>query len=139
MVGLPGGSAIANIPAGILGPASFVASLVGTVGIAMNLALSSMVAFFLSRRLLRKDWIVASVVGLVWGVLGFVATDSWVALVIYPVTALLFLFLSVRYGLLAMVVGVYMVVTLSRESDDGEYVRVVTFRRALRPSFLSWR
>ena len=111
-LGYPAAQPVASIPTGIFGPASFVASLVENVGFAIITALAVMVAFFLLRRLLRKDWIVASAVGVILGLMAFVNTASWAALVIYPLQALLLLFLSVRFGLLAMAVGVYLVVTI---------------------------
>jgi hypothetical protein len=73
-------------------------------------ALAFMVAFFLLKRLLRKDWVVASVVGLVLGLLGFLASASWATLLIYLLQAPLLVFLSARFGLLAMAVAVYIVV-----------------------------
>ncbi|HMF10643.1 MAG TPA: serine/threonine-protein kinase [Thermoanaerobaculia bacterium] len=105
--GYPEAQPVATIPAGIFGPASFVALLVENVGYAVIIALGFMVAFFLSRRLLRKDWVVVLVVGSVLGLLAFFVTGSWAALAIYPLQALLLFFLSVRFGLLAMAAGVY--------------------------------
>jgi hypothetical protein len=79
----------------------------------MFIAFGLIVAHFLLRTFLRKDWIVTTVLGISYGLSVSVVRDSWTAFVAYLLLALLFLFLSLRFGLLAVSVGFYVVLRIN--------------------------
>jgi serine/threonine-protein kinase len=97
------------LPEGIMGAGALAAWLANWIGTATAIALGFMVVFFLLRRLLRKDWIVAIVSGLGLALLFFLTgIGPGFILVWLPLTTLLAVYLSVRFGLLAVAAGVYM-------------------------------
>jgi len=99
---------------GVKGSASFlVAWLAESLGNATAIALGLMVAFFLLRRLLRKDWIVASAIALTMASLLLFSNSglgrAGITIVWLSLSAFLFLYLSGRFGLLAVTAFVYSV------------------------------
>jgi serine/threonine-protein kinase len=85
---------------------ALVASFLDIGGI-VALALGFLVAFFLLQKLLRKNWITVSVLGLLLATTVSMLDRSWLGFVQTPFIVLLFAVLITRFGLLALVISLF--------------------------------
>jgi hypothetical protein len=96
-----------NIPPAVLGPGSMLAAL-AEVSVGVFGSLVMLIAFFLLKSIFRKSWIATLAIAVVLEVIViFWAVAPWPLRVQIPLIVLLFAFLSVRFGLLSMVVAFY--------------------------------